>query len=72
MHQIKRLLILILVSLGITQLTACVVEPIQPVHYAVRPAPYYPSPGEGWEWREHHEEGWGWYHPNEGWHRGWR
>jgi hypothetical protein len=36
----------------------------------VRPA--YPRPGPGYVWQNHPRQGWGWHHPNYGWHRGWR
>jgi hypothetical protein len=35
-------------------------------------APTYESPGPGWGWRYHEKYGWGWYHPEYGWHRGWK
>lgn len=35
-------------------------------------APTYAAPGPGWEWRYHATYGWGWWHPQRGWHRGWR
>jgi hypothetical protein len=34
--------------------------------------PGYASPGPGWAWELHASEGWGWHHPQRGWHRGWR
>ena len=35
-------------------------------------APMYASPGAGWLWSAHPRQGWGWHHPHQGWHRGWR
>ena len=35
-------------------------------------APLYASPGVGWVWSAHPRQGWGWRHPHQGWHRGWR
>ncbi|SEK16296.1 hypothetical protein SAMN05216567_107337 [Variovorax sp. OK605] len=57
-------------------LTGCVVAPAQPV-YAAPPgvayvAPTYVSPGVGFVWAYHPRFGWGWRHPQSGWHRGWR
>lgn len=64
-------------------LAGCVVAPVgvdpafggQP--YATPPgvvyvAPTYALPGPGYAWRYHGRFGWGWRHPNNGWHRGWR
>ena len=39
---------------------------------AVYVAPTYAMPGPGYAWRQHGRHGWGWNHPNRGWHRGWR
>jgi hypothetical protein len=33
--------------------------------------PSYPAPGVGWVWGYHPRHGWGWHHPDHGWHRGW-
>ena len=35
-------------------------------------APTYPAPAVGFVWSYHPRFGWGWHHPNRGWHRGWR
>ena len=35
-------------------------------------APTYAMPGPGFAWQHHAQFGWGWRHPNRGWHRGWR
>jgi hypothetical protein len=56
-------------------LSGCVVAPV-PYREApprvVYVAPTYPSPGVGWVWMAHPVYGWGWHHPDRGWHRGWR
>ncbi|MEN9398202.1 MAG: hypothetical protein RLZ81_2732 [Pseudomonadota bacterium] len=64
-------------------LTGCVVAPVgvEPAYggpvYAAPPgvlyvAPTYVMPAPGYAWRFHARYGWGWHHPNHGWHRGWR
>jgi hypothetical protein len=35
-------------------------------------APVYPAPAIGYVWEYHPRFGWGWHHPERGWHRGWR
>lgn len=35
-------------------------------------APTYPAPSIGFVWEYHPRYGWGWRHPQQGWHRGWR
>jgi hypothetical protein len=35
-------------------------------------APTYPAPAVGFVWAYHPRFGWGWRHPEHGWHRGWR
>jgi hypothetical protein len=35
-------------------------------------APSYPIPAPGYAWAYHPNYGWGWRHPDHGWHRGWR
>ena len=64
-------------SVVLTVLTSgCVVEPVRPAFVApagvVYVAPTYVSPGAGYAWAYHSGYGWGWYHANYGWHRGWR
>lgn len=49
----------------------------QPVGVVVPPgvvyaAPTYPAPAVGFIWEFHPRYGWGWRHPQHGWHRGWR
>ena len=34
--------------------------------------PTYVMPAPGYVWQYHANYGWGWRHPNYGWHRGWR
>ena len=57
-------------------LSGCVVAPVRPAVVApagvVYVAPTYESPGPGWVWSYHATFGWGWHHPQHGWHRGWR
>ena len=35
-------------------------------------APTYAAPAIGFVWEFHPRFGWGWRHPQHGWHRGWR
>lgn len=35
-------------------------------------APTYPAPAVDFIWDFHPRYGWGWRHPQRGWHRGWR
>jgi len=68
-------------------LTACVVAPpvVRPAYgpasvavYEQAPpgvvyvAPTYALPAPGFAWRYSGRYGWGWHHPQRGWHRGWR
>jgi len=62
--------------------SGCVVAPVPGYRYGANGyyapagvayvAPTYAAPGPGWGWRYHAQVGWGWYHPQYGWHRGWR
>jgi hypothetical protein len=57
--------------------SGCIVAPLEPRPIAVGPprvymAPTYASPGVGWAWDSHPTYGYGWRHPDHGWHRGWR
>jgi hypothetical protein len=73
MNTLKKSLLFCAIFVGVSQLTACVVDPGRPVSYRASvyvPTPYYASPGPRWGWHEHADEGWGWYRPY-GWHRGW-
>ena len=57
-------------------LAGCVVAPVRPAFVAppgvVYVAPTYAIPGPGFVWAYHARFGWGWHHPELGWHRGWR
>lgn len=59
-------------------LGGCVVTPptVRPAYVAppgvVYVEPAYVSPGPGYVWEYHSHYGWGWHHPQYGWHRGWR
>lgn len=82
---ISSLITLATLAIG-ASLTGCVVAPMParpvvvnpgPVYVAPAPAPVYvapayASPGVGWVWVQHPRYGWGWHHPDHGWHRGWR
>lgn len=61
---------------ALTVLAGCVVVPVGPAHDAppgvVYVAPTYAIPGPGYFWAYHARFGWGWRHPGNGWHRGWR
>lgn len=64
--------------------SGCVVAPLGagPVYntqpdYAAPPGvvyvqPTYAVPAVGFVWAYHPRFGWGWRHPQHGWHRGWR
>jgi hypothetical protein len=60
-------------------LSGCIVAPpvvVRPAHYAppgvVYQAPTYAIPAPGYSWSYHASYGWGWHHPQYGWHRGWQ
>jgi hypothetical protein len=57
--------------LGLVMILAgCVADPVPVgVNYV---EPTYAMPGPGYAWQYHPEHGWGWHHPNYGWHQGWR
>ena len=63
-------------AVTVAALSGCVVVPPRAVVVApsagVYVAPTYASPGVGWAWEFHPQFGWGWHHPEHGWHRGWR
>ncbi len=66
----------ILVSLLAISASGCVIVPARQ-GYARPPGvvfvePGYASPGDGYRWEHHSQYGWGWNHPDRGWHRGWR
>ena len=70
------------VVLMLGPLAGCVVAPTRAVpppgvYYAAPPgvvyvAPVYVIPGPGYVWAYNMNYGWGWHHPHNGWHRGWR
>lgn len=75
----KKILTLSITLALASSLVGCVVAParVEPVGVYVPPgvvytAPVYPMPAPGYTWRYHEHYGWGWYHPQYGWHRGWR
>jgi len=56
--------------------SGCIVSPVGPA-YGAPPgvaymAPTYDIPGPGYVWAYHARFGWGWHHPQYGWHRGWQ
>ena len=60
-----------------TAFSGCVVAPpVAPIYAApsgvVYVGPTYVVPGPGYLWAYHARFGWGWHHPQYGWHRGWR
>ncbi len=63
---------------ALAALSGCVVAPLgyDPAYAApsgvVYVAPTYAVPGPGYAWHHHGRHGWGWRHPHNGWHRGWR
>ena len=73
----KKPLALILGSAVLMVSSGCIVAPTRHGGAVVEPvgvyvAPTYASPGVGWAWAYHPQYGWGWRHPDHGWHRGWR
>jgi hypothetical protein len=79
-----RLASLSLLALAAASVSGCVVAParyagpayVEPVYAAppgvVYVAPTYAVPAPGYVWAYHARFGWGWHHPQHGWHRGWR
>ena len=62
-------------GIAMATLSGCVVAPPRVAVAApagVYVAPTYASPGVSWVWAFHPDFGWGWHHPQYGWHRGWR
>ena len=61
-------------------LSGCIVAPVQPAYVGppiapagvIYVAPTYVAPGPGFIWSHHARFGWGWHHPQHGWHKGWR
>jgi len=66
----------------VVAVSGCVVTPpsVRPVYAApvapppgvVYVEPTYAAPAPGYVWAYHAHYGWGWHHPQYGWHRGWR
>jgi hypothetical protein len=71
----KSPLLIATIALSAT-LAGCVVAPPRAVYVAPAGvayiAPTYAMPGPGYVWQYHAHYGWGWRHPRNGWHRGWR
>jgi hypothetical protein len=77
----KKLRVLGLVIAMIGAVSGCIIAPAPPPGpppgVVVPPGvvyvePAYPMPAPGYVWAYHPGFGWGWRHPNYGWHRGWR
>ena len=68
----KRQLLLASFALALSGCVVAPVGPIAPPIGVVRIEPTYPAPAIGYHWAYHPSQGWGWYHPQYGWHRGWR
>ncbi len=77
----KNGLAIAIAGLALASMSGCIVAPARP-YYGGEPgyvapagvvyvAPNYASPGPGWRWEYHAQYGWGWHHPQYGWHRGW-
>jgi hypothetical protein len=78
----KNGLALVVAGAALAALSGCIVAPARPYYGGneggyvapagvVYVAPTYVSPGPGWGWEYHARYGWGWHHPQYGWHRGW-
>lgn len=71
-----KLILLIPAAAAAFVLSGCVVEPVRPAYTAppgvVYVAPTEVAPAPGYVWAYHQRYGWGWHHPQYGWHRGWR
>ena len=79
----KNILGLAVVSVALASMAGCIVAPARPYYGGggggyvapagvVYVAPTYASPGPGWGWEYHAQYGWGWHHPQYGWHKGWK
>lgn len=73
-------LALVIAGVALASMSGCIVEPARPYYGSgeyvapagvVYVAPTYVSPGPGYVWEYHARYGWGWHHPQRGWHRGW-
>jgi len=78
----KNGLAIAIAGLALASLSGCIVAPARPAYYGGEPgyvapagvvyvAPEYAAPGPGYRWEYHAHYGWGWRHPQRGWHRGW-
>jgi len=76
----KNSLAIAIAGLALASLSGCIVAPARPAYYeggyvapagVVYVAPEYAAPGPGYRWEYHAHYGWGWRHPQYGWHRGW-
>lgn len=71
-----RLITIAPAALLAASLSGCIVAPLQPAYEApagvVYVAPTYAVPGPGYVWAYNARFGWGYHHPQYGWHRGWR
>ena len=71
-----RLISFLQIALVASACAGCVVAPVRPAYVAppgvVYIGPTYASPGPGYVWAYHARYGWGWHHPQYGWHQGWR
>ncbi len=73
-----RTLNLLLALLLAAAAAGCIVAPARGGGAYIAPAgvvyvaPTSRSPGEGWRWEHHEQNGWGWHHPQQGWQQGWR
>ena len=77
----KNGLAILVAGVALASMTGCIVAPARPYYGGegeyVAPAgvayvaPLYASPGPGYRWEYHEHYGWGWRHPQYGWHKGW-
>ena len=75
-----RPVLLLTVTVLSAALGGCIVAPMHPGYGygygapagVVYVAPTYAMPAPGYVWGYHASYGWGWRHPQHGWHRGWR
>ncbi|MGZ5203435.1 MAG: hypothetical protein ACXWIZ_00850 [Caldimonas sp.] len=77
-HQPMKTIAILSLALLTTAFAGCVVAPARGGYgYEAPPGvvyiePSYASPGPGYVWEYHARYGWGWHHPQHGWHRGWQ
>jgi hypothetical protein len=71
-----KLIAILPAALLATAFAGCVAAPARGGYIApagvVYVEPGYASPGPGYAWEYHPRYGWGWHHPQQGWHRGWQ